>query len=69
MIYEPLQDVTRPVLDTSAAAHYLNRRPQTMRGWACHGDGPIKPIRINGRLAWRTSDLKKILGISNGGLA
>jgi hypothetical protein len=68
MIYEPLQEVTRPVLDTAAAAHYLNRRPQTMRGWACHEDGPIKPIRINGRLAWRTSDLKKILGLSKGGL-
>ena len=69
MIYEPLQEVTRPVLDTAAAAHYLNRRPQTMRGWACHEDGPIKPIRINGRLAWRTSDLKKFLGLSKGGLA
>ena len=69
MIYEPLQEVTRPVLDTATAAHYLNRRPQTMRGWACHEDGPIKPIRINGRLAWRTSDLKKILGMSKGGLA
>jgi hypothetical protein len=69
MIYEPLQEVTRPVLDTAAAAHYLNRRPQTMRGWACHEDGPIKPIRINGRLAWRTSDIKKVLGMSKGGLA
>lgn len=69
MNYEPLQEVTRPVLDTAAAAHYLNRRPQTMRGWACHEDGPIKPIRINGRLAWRTSDLKEILGMSKGGLA
>jgi hypothetical protein len=69
MIYEPLQEVTRPVLDTAAAAHYLNRRPQTMRGWACREDGPIKPIRINGRLAWRTSDLKKILGMSKGGLS
>ncbi len=64
MNYEPLQEVTRPVLDTAAAAHYLNRRPQTMRCWACQEDGPIKPIRINGRLAWRTSDLKKILGLS-----
>lgn len=66
MIYEPLQEVTRPVLDTAAAAHYLNRRPQTMRGWACHEDGPIKPIRINGRLAWRTSDVKAVLGLTKG---
>lgn len=66
MSYEPLQEVTRPVLDTAAAAHYLNRRPQTMRGWACHEDGPIKPIRINGRLAWRTSDVKAVLGMAKG---
>jgi hypothetical protein len=66
MNYEPLQEVTRPVLDTAAAAHYLNRRPQTMRGWACHEDGPIKPIRINGRLAWRTSDVKAVLGMTKG---
>jgi hypothetical protein len=66
MSYEPLQEVTRPVLDTAAAAHYLNRRPQTMRGWACHEDGPIKPIRINGRLAWRTSDVKADLGMTKG---
>jgi hypothetical protein len=66
MIYEPLEEVTRPVLDTAAAAHYLYRRPQTMRGWACHEDGPIKPIRINGRLAWRTSDVKAVLGLTKG---
>jgi hypothetical protein len=64
MIYEPLEEVTRPVLDTAAAAYYLNRRPQTMRGWACHEDGPIKPIRINGRLAWPVAGIKRLLGAS-----
>jgi hypothetical protein len=64
MIYEPLEQVTRPVLDTAAAAYYLNRRPQTMRGWACHEDGPIKPIRINGRLAWPVAGIKRLLGAS-----
>ena len=64
MIYEPLEEVTRPVLDTAAAAHYLHRRPQTMRGWACHEDGPIKPIRINGRLAWPVAGIKRLLGAS-----
>lgn len=64
MSYEPLEEVTRPVLDTAAAAYYLNRRPQTMRGWACHEDGPIKPIRINGRLAWPVAGIKRLLGAS-----
>jgi hypothetical protein len=64
MKYEPIEEVTRPVLDTAAAAHYLTRRPQTLRGWACHEDGPIKPLRIHGRLAWRTSDIKRVLGMT-----
>ena len=64
MSYEPLEAVTRPVLDTAAAAYYLNRRPHTMRGWACHEDGPIKPIRINGRLAWPVAGIKRLLGAS-----
>lgn len=50
-----------PVLSTKQAALFINREAQTMRKWACLGCGPIKPIRINGRLHWRVSDLKKLL--------
>jgi hypothetical protein len=49
--FPPLESVNRPAVDTAAAAHYLNRRPQTMRIWALTGH-PIQPRRINGRLAW-----------------
>jgi hypothetical protein len=49
------------VLPTNEAAPLINRRPQTLRRWACLEDGPIRPIRINGRLAWKVSDLQKIL--------
>lgn len=49
------------VLPTNQAATAINRAPQTLRRWACKEDGPIRPIRINGRLAWRVSDLKAIL--------
>ena len=49
------------VVPTEQAAVALNRRPQTLRKWACLECGPIKPIRINGRLHWRVSDLKKLL--------
>jgi hypothetical protein len=49
------------VLPTIQAAAAINRRPQTLRRWACLEDGPIRPIRINGRLAWRVSDLQALL--------
>ena len=49
------------VLTTNAAAAVLNRAPQTLRKWACLENGPIRPTRINGRLAWRVSDLQKLL--------
>ena len=49
------------VLTTVDAAHYLNRKPQTLRRWACLQTGPLQPLRINGRLAWRVSDLQRVL--------
>lgn len=49
------------VLPTDQAAVLINRKPQTLRKWACLECGPIRPIRINGRLAWRLSDLKAVL--------
>ena len=61
--YPPLESVTRPTVETAAAAYYLNRRPQTMRIHACMETGPIRPLRINGRLHWRTDDLRKLLGV------
>ena len=62
--FTPLAHETRPTVDTAAAAHYLNRRPQTLRGWACLENGPLRPIRLHGRLAWRTDDLRRLLGVS-----
>lgn len=61
--FPPLEHVTRPTVETAAAAFYLNRRPQTMRIWACTEQGPIRPIRVNGRLAWRVADIKALLGV------
>lgn len=59
----PLERVTRPTVETAAAAFYVNRRPQTLRLWACHENGPIRPIRINGRLAWPVAELRRLLGV------
>lgn len=51
------------VLTTERASAYINRKPQTLRKWACLDNAPsgIRPIRINGRLAWKVSDLQKLL--------
>lgn len=48
-------------LPTNEAAAALNRAPQTLRKWACHEDGPIRPVRVNGRLAWHIADIRKLL--------
>jgi hypothetical protein len=49
------------VLPTDEAAAAINRAPQTLRKWACLENGPIRPVRINGRLAWRVADLQRLL--------
>jgi hypothetical protein len=63
--FPPLESVTSPTVPTEQAGFYLNRRPQTMRCWACKdGTGPIRPVRINGRLAWPVSELRRVLGVA-----
>jgi hypothetical protein len=59
--HPPLEHVTRPTVPTDQAAYYLNRQPQTLRAWASGEHGPIRPIRINGRLCWRVSDIRALL--------
>lgn len=51
----------RDHVTTHEAAHALNRKDQTLRKWACLGNGPIHPVRVNGRLMWRVSDLARLL--------
>ena len=51
----------RDTLSTDEAARAINRRPQTLRKWAALECGPIRPVRINGRLAWCVSDLRALL--------
>jgi|GEM_PF-562469 len=63
-LFPDIRTETRLTVDTATAAHWLSRRPQTLRGWACHEDGPIRPIRINRRLAWATEKLRRLLGVS-----
>jgi hypothetical protein len=51
----------RNAIPTDDAAYHLCRKPQTLRTWACFENGPIRPIRINGRLAWLVADIKKVI--------
>ena len=60
----PLALETRAALPTQEAAAQLNRAQQTLRLWAMREDGPIRPLRINGRLAWPVSELRRVLGVA-----
>jgi hypothetical protein len=67
--FPPLELVTRPTVETAAAAFYTNRAQQTLRIWACRENGPLRPIRIFGRLHWKTDDLRRLLGVHASGAA
>lgn len=62
--FPPIETETRSHVDTACAAFHLTRKPQTLRAWASLENGPIRPTRINGRLAWSVADIKRLL---NGG--
>lgn len=62
-ITTPLDRETRSALPTPEAAFHLNRAQQTLRLWAMRENGPIRPIRVNGRLAWPVSELRRILNV------
>jgi hypothetical protein len=59
-----LERETRVALPTNEAAFQLNRKQQTLRLWACFENGPLRPIRVNGRLAWPVSELRRVLGVA-----
>lgn len=60
----PLAQETRATLSTTEAARHLNRAPQTLRLWACLENGPLRPTRVHGRLAWRVADIRKLLEVA-----
>jgi hypothetical protein len=62
--FPPLALVNKPNLTTAETAYYLNRRPQTLRGWACLENGPLRPSRIGGLLAWSTATVKALAGVT-----
>ena len=63
--YPDIRSETRFAVNTATAAHWLMRERQTLRIWACKDNGPIRPIRINGRLAWPVAKIRRILGVES----
>jgi hypothetical protein len=61
--FVPLDREQRTHIDTASAARHLGRRPQTMRVWASTEQGPIRPVRINGRLSWPVAEIRQLLGV------
>jgi len=59
----PLAHESRSAIPTADAAHHLNRSAKTLRLWACKGWGPLKPLRVGGRLAWPVSEIKRLMGV------
>lgn len=59
----PLAQETRSAIPTAEAAHHLSRAHQTLWLWACKESGPIRPIRVNGRLAWPVDGIRRLLGV------
>lgn len=56
-----LDSEKRKCVPTDVAAFHLGRKPQTLRVWACMENGPIRPARINGRLAWSVAAIRELL--------
>jgi hypothetical protein len=63
-VFPSLESETRAAVPTDCAAFHLGRRPQTLRAWACKEHGPLRPVRIHGRLAWPVAELRRVLGVA-----
>lgn len=64
--FVPLNLETRTHVTTAVMCRHVGRQPQTGRGWASAGTYPdgLRPIRVNGRLAWPVAGIKKVLGVA-----
>ena len=61
--FPDIRNESRTHVPTAIAGHWLNRKGQTMRGWASAESGPLRPIRVSGKLAWPVSAIRRLLGV------
>lgn len=57
----PLEQEARTAIPTREAAPHLGRATQTLRIWAMNDSGPIRPVRVNGRLLWPVESIRRLL--------
>lgn len=48
-------------VDTPTAAKMMGFAENTLRKWHCLGTGPIKPVRVRGRLRWAVAEINRVL--------
>lgn len=64
--FPPLEQETRPRVQTAQAAYYLTLVPGTLREQHMRGtyDPRLSPVKIGNRIAWSVKGLKSILGVA-----
>ena len=62
--FPDIRTESRTHVKTAIAAHWLGRQEQTLRGWACLENGPLRPIRVSAKLAWPVSEIRRLLGVA-----
>ncbi|MDE1714513.1 MULTISPECIES: helix-turn-helix transcriptional regulator [Chromobacterium] len=61
-LIEAARSMGKHVFSTSEAAAILGRKPQTLRKWASKQTGPLRPVRIGGRLGWPVEAVAALAG-------
>lgn len=54
-------EATPTHLITREAAQAIRNTEQTLRKWAAYESGPIKPIRVGGKLLWSRDEIRALL--------
>lgn len=64
--FVPLHLESRTHVTTRVMCRHLGRAEQTARIWAMRETFPegLRPLRINGRLAWPVAGIKAVLGVA-----
>ncbi len=57
----PLAEETRALLATQEAAPHLRMKTDCLRSKSNDPTFPIKPVRIQRHLLWRTADIRKLV--------
>lgn len=64
--FVPLHLEDRTHVTTAVLCRHVGRKEQTARGWASAETFPpgLRPLRINGRLAWPVAGIRALLGVA-----